>query len=54
MDVGLLVGEFVGVGVAVLQTMVMEIVLLVAGPPPAQVAVPWSLTTWQESLELKE
>lgn len=44
----------VGVGVGVLQMIVMEMVLLVAGPPPGHVAVPWSLTTWQASPALKE
>lgn len=34
------VAVLVGVGVAVLQMIVMETVLLVTGPPPDQVALP--------------
>lgn len=42
-----------GVGVEVRHMTVTAMVLLDAGPPPLQVAVPWSLTTWQESEALK-
>ncbi len=56
--VAVLVNVLVTVGVwvkveVVVQTTVMAMVLLVAGPPPLQEAVPWSLTTWQESEALK-